>query len=246
MKAKPYLTPMTIVAICFCIALTDVQILAREFTSSDGKKIEASIVMVRGNDVVIKRGSKQYTVAMSRFSKADQDYMEEWRQNEVDNLIPRLKVNINSRKSDRSDRNDYFDDRRGSFQISVKVYNEELTYTLKDCTASYAVIGSDCENPKKYGIMQKASFKINLEPGKTSSWQGKALFYKFDDHAPLYWGSKYYGYVFQIKNAKGKVIYQTATPKKFKTKIDKILKFNVEQAFDKSMQNRERIYIQKM
>ena len=246
MNAKPYLTSMNIVAICFCLVLTDVHVLAREFTSSDGKKIEASIVTVRGDDVVIKRGTKQYTLSMSRFSKADQDYMEEWKQKQVDNLIPKLKVEISSRKSDRSDRQDYFDDRKGSFQMSVKISNQELSYSLEGCTASFAVIGEDCENPKKYGIMQKSSFNINLKPGKTSSWKGDPVFYKFDDNAPFIWGSKYYGYVFQIKNAQEKVIYKAATPKKFEFKVERILKFEVEQAFDKSLRNRERIHIYKI
>jgi len=237
---------ITIFVICFSIVLTEDRVVAREFTSVDGKKMEASIVTIRGNDVVIKRGTKQYTVAMSRFSKADLDYMEEWKQREAENLIPKLKVEINSRKSDRSDRKDYFDDRKGSFQISIRISNEELSYSMEDCTASLAVIGEDCENPKKDGIMQKTSFNINLKSGKTSSWQGAPMFYKFDNRPPAYWGTKYCGYVFQIKNAKGKVIYETATPKKFEYKINKILKLEVLQAFDKTMRDRDQIHIYKI
>jgi len=245
MKTISYLNSITVLVTCFYFALTNETLLAREFTSSDGKKMEASIVTVHENDVVIKRGTQQFTVPLTRFSKADQAYMEEWKQQEAENLIPKLKVDVNSRKSDRSDRQDYFDDRKGSFHISVKITNEELTHSLEGCTAYIAVIGEDCENTKKYGVMQKSSFKINLEPGKTSSWQATPVSYKFDDHAPAFWGVKYHGYVIQIKNTKGKVIYQSATPKKFENHIDKILTLEVESAFDKSMHSRDRIYIRK-
>lgn len=205
--------------------------------------MEAEIVTVRGTDVVIKRGTRQFTVAMTRFCKADQDYMIEWKKNQSDNLIPKLKIEISSRKSDRSDRQDFYDDRKGSFQMSAKISNEELSYSLEGCTASLSVIGVDCENSSKYGIMQKSSFNINLKPGKTASWLGVPLHYKFDDHAPAVWGAKYYGYVLQIKNAKGKVIYNNSTPKKFEKHISHILQLELHQGFDKSMGKRDRIHV---
>lgn len=60
--------------------------------------------------------------------------------------------------------------------------------------------------------MQKTAFEVSAAPGKTFGWQGKKLHYRFDDRPPAYWGSSYAGYVMQIKNANGIVIYKNAIP----------------------------------
>lgn len=242
-KNSSTLTPCLVLT--FCLLLMPFQLFARVFTSTDGKKMDASIIAVQGNNVILKRGPKQYTVPVKRFTLEDQSYIKKWGKDKLENLIPRFKVEINSGKSNRSDRKDNFDNRQGSFQISVKVTNEEIHYSLKDGQASLSVIGEDCDDPKKFGIMQKASFKIKLDPGKTFTWKGPALHYKFDDHAPAYWGTKYYAYVFQIKNAVGKVIYKKSSQKKFDSYVDKILKLSVENSFDKELNPRGNIHIYK-
>ncbi len=228
-----------------CLLAASQPVFSRVFTSTDGKKMEASIIALQGDNVVLKRGAKQYTVPVKRFTLEDQSYIKKWGDDKMENLIPKFKVDINSAKSNRGDRNDHFDDRKGSFQVSIKVINEEIHYSLKDGQAFLSVIGEDCNDPKKYGIMQKSSFKINLDPGETFTWKGAALHYKFDDHAPALWGTKYYSYVFQIKNATGKVIYRKSSQKKFDSYVDKILKLSVYKAFDKGLSPRDNIHIYK-
>lgn len=50
---------------------------ARAFTDSSGKTIEAEFVSLAGETVTISRGGKPFTLPLSRFSKADQDYIRE-------------------------------------------------------------------------------------------------------------------------------------------------------------------------
>lgn len=207
--------------------------------------MEASVVAAQGKNVVLKRGSRQYTVPVSRFSLDDQNYIKKWSEEKLKNMIPKLKVEINPGKSNRSDRKDYYDDRKGSFQVSVNISNEEIHYILNGGKASLSVLGEDCDDPKKYGIMQKSSFKVDIQPGKNFAWKGARLHFKFDDSPPAYWGVKYYGFVFQIKNADGKVIHESSSQKKFTAYIDKILKLDVEAGFDKGLNSRNNIYIYK-
>lgn len=218
---------------------------AREFTSTDGKKMEATVVAINGANVLLKRGTKQFNVPANRFSLDDQSYFKKWAEDELKNLIPKLKVEVNNGKSTSSDRKDYYDDKKGSFQFSIKITNEEIHYNLKDAKASLSVLGEDCDDTKKYGIMQKSSFKVNAEPGKEFSWKGDSLHYKFDDHPSVVWGVKYYGYVFQIKNTDGKVIFSKSSQKKFETHVDKILDLGLNAGFDHKLNERSEIRIRK-
>jgi hypothetical protein len=226
--------------VCFAPMM---EIHSREFKSIDGKVINADIVTVRGADVVLKIAGKEYTVPINRLSAEDQEFIAEWKTKALEEHIPKLRIEVNSGKSDRSDKADFFDDRKGSVEFSVKILNEEIDFDLKGARASLVVIGEDAENRGRFGVMQKSSFEVAVEPGKTFEWKGDKLNYKFDDSPPAYWGTSYAGYVFQIRNAKGKVIFQNALPKGFEKHVDAILKMELKAAFDRDAKARGSIYI---
>ncbi len=53
---------------------------AREFTSADGRRIEAEVVAVKGETVTIRRSDgKDYTLGLALFSPADQTYLRSWK-----------------------------------------------------------------------------------------------------------------------------------------------------------------------
>jgi dienelactone hydrolase len=60
----------------FALALTGI-LSARSFTDSSGKTIEAEFVSLAGETVTISRDGKPFTLPLSRFSKADQDFIKE-------------------------------------------------------------------------------------------------------------------------------------------------------------------------
>ncbi len=217
---------------------------SREFTSTDGKKINAEIVTATEDEVVLKMGAREFRIPIARLSEPDRKHISEWRTTALKNKIPKLKVEIYSGKSDRRDKNDSYDDRTGSFQFKVKITNEEIHYQLSDATAKLVVIGEDCDNSKVYGVMQTNSFKVSAEPGKTFEWQGKPFHFEYDDDPPTH-GVKYYGYVLQLKNSSGKVIYENAIPKKFEDSINKILPLKYSAGFDKDIRSRDGFYIYK-
>ncbi len=200
---------------------------------------------MRGDQVVLGMGAKQYTLPVSRFSQADQDYFVKWKENEAKNRIPRLEVDISSGKSNRLDTTDEFDDRKGSFQFSVKVANEERDYDLMDASADLVVIGENCEVRNNYSVMDTSNFKVSVIEGETFEWQGNEMSYRFDDSEPSRWGHKYYGYVLQIKNSSGKVIFTKTSPKKFEGDEEKIFAFQKGTAFDDDMKNQGRASIYK-
>lgn len=50
----------------------------REFTDSQGRKIEAELVGFSGNSVIINRGGKEFPVPVTMFSLEDQEYIKAW------------------------------------------------------------------------------------------------------------------------------------------------------------------------
>lgn len=215
----------------------------REFKSTDGKSITAQVAAVEGGNVVLSMNGREFTVPISRFSQADQDFIAEWKKKDLEDHVPKMKVEVNTGKSDRSDKADSFDNRVGSFQFSVKLLNEEIHFDLQGAKAELVVIGEDAETRGRYGIMQKSAFEVSAAPGKTFEWQGKRLHYRFDDRPPAYWGSSYAGYVLRIKNANGKVIYENAVPQVLEKQVDAILKMEEGAAFDRDGESRGRLSI---
>lgn len=215
----------------------------REFKSTDGKTITAEVAAVEGDNVVLSMNGREFTVPISRFSQADQDFIAEWKKKDLEDHVPKMKVEVNTGKSDRSDKADSFDNRVGSFQFAVKLLNEEIHFDLQGAKAELVVIGEDAETRGRYGIMQKSAFEVSAAPGKTFEWQGKRLHYRFDDRPPAYWGSSYAGYVLRIKNANGKVIYENAVPQVLEKQVEAILKMEEGAAFDRDGESRGRLSI---
>lgn len=237
-RCLAFFTPMLILSFpCFASAAP------REFKSTDGKTITAEVAGVQGDDVVLSMNGREFTVPVARFSQADQDFIAEWKKKDLENHVPKMRVDVSTGKSDRSDKADSFDNRIGSFQFSVKLLNEEIHFDLQGAKAELVVVGEDAETRGRYGIMQKSAFEVSVAPGKTFEWQGKRLHYRFDDRPPAYWGSSYAGYVLRIKNANGKVIYENAVPQTLEKQVDAIMKMEEGAAFDRNGESRGRLSV---
>lgn len=205
--------------------------------------MEAKLIAVRGDQVVIRRGVKTFTVPATSFSVEDQQYFTEWKKKQLKELVPDLEVNINTGKSDRSDRGDSFDDRIGSFQFSISILNDERDFDLKGAKGILHVLGENCEDRDLYCVMQTNKFKIDVAETETFEWKGDPRRFRFDNRSPALWGNEYYGYIFRIVNAAGKVIYEKVTPKKFEDGVEEILKLRSDTAFDDEYRDRGRASI---
>ena len=61
---------------------------ARTFTNTAGRKIEAEIVEVNGDNVVLKMNGKNYPVPISSLSAPDQEYIKKWTENKSSSPAP--------------------------------------------------------------------------------------------------------------------------------------------------------------
>ena len=192
---------------------------AREFTSTDGQKLDGDIIATTGDSVVIKVGTKNYTVPVDRFVEADQKFIEEWKVEAAKNLIPKLDVKINPGVNNHRDKGGDFDDRAGSFDFSISVENRERGYHLEDATGKLVVLGRSVVDNDIYVVMQAVSMKFSVEEGKTEEWQGQEVRFEFDDNGTVQSGYKYYCYLFELKNSSGTVIYQKSSQKQFESNL---------------------------
>ncbi|MCB1233247.1 MAG: hypothetical protein KDN19_23590, partial [Verrucomicrobiae bacterium] len=218
------------------------RIEARVFTSSDGKQVDAEVIEVRGGSVILGIGTKRYTLEIGRFSKADQEYIAEWKANADKTKIPKLDVQISPGSNNRLDKKDCFDDRVGSFNFTIKVENEEQGYNIENAEATLVVLGESCEWSDEFVVFQRQTFKISVEEGKTFEWKGPELKYRFDDSPPAYWGHKYYAYLFMIKNADGVVIFRKASQPKFDAFLDAGIALKEKEFVDKSLKKLNRTH----
>ncbi len=57
------------------------------------------------------------------------------------------------------------------------------------------------------------------------TWQGQEVQFRYADTSSYQYGYKYYTYIFQIKNASGKVIFTKTMSSRFRNHEEEILKF---------------------
>jgi hypothetical protein len=69
-------------ALALCLgALTATNLAGRTFTDAKGRTIEAEVTAATETEVTIKRADgKEFTVALSTFSDADQEFVKKWRE----------------------------------------------------------------------------------------------------------------------------------------------------------------------
>jgi len=71
------------------ILLGAAPVSAREFTDAKGRKIEAEIISVKGEEVTIRRDDgKDYTVAVNLFSPGDQAVIRSWKPATAPTMAP--------------------------------------------------------------------------------------------------------------------------------------------------------------
>jgi len=193
---------------------------ARIFTSTDGKQIDGEIIAAKGASVVIKVGTKNFTIPVSRFVEEDRKYIDEWKVEAAKNLIPKLDVKINPGVNNHRDKGGDFDDRAGSFDFAISVENRERGYDLVDATGRLVVLGRSVVDNDIYVVQQAVGMKFSVKEGKTEEWQGQEVRFEFDDNGTVQGGYKYYAYLFELKNSSGTVIYQKASQKKFESILE--------------------------
>jgi len=204
----------------------------RAFTSTDGRKIQAEPVKVANGKAVLNRpGVGNVTVPLSKLSAADQKYLMEWAEKEKGNRIPKIELRINTNKRDRREENAY-EDRRGQFQFEIEIENEERNFDIKGAQGTLIAFGDYMEFKGEGIIMERTQFKdIDVVEGETHKVTGKLVKFEYDKDGYKH-GQKYTGYLFELRNAQGKVIERRGSTPRVENDAGLILKLRVNDRFD--------------
>ncbi len=210
----------------------------REFTSTDGKKIEAEVLKVTSDSVVLGRGGSNFTVPLNRLSKGDRSFLKEWAENEEKNRIPKVDIKINSNKRDRREQNAY-EDRVGEFRFEIFIENDEQNFDIKKATGTLIVLGKYLYEKDEGIVMERKEFKnVTIPDGESIKLEGSLVKFEYDKSGYQH-GQKYDGYLFVLRTAGGKIIKTASSTSRVGNASALILKLKngdrfVERTFAKS------------
>ncbi len=177
----------------------------REFTSTDGKKIQAEVLKVTPDAVVLGRSGSNFTVPLNRLSKPDRAFIKKWAENEKKNRIPKVDIKINSNKRDRREQNSY-EDRVGEFKFEIFIDNDERAFDIKKATGTLIVLGKYLYEKDEGIVMERKEFKdVSILEGESIKLEGNLVKFEYDKDGYQH-GQKYDGYLFVLKTDSGKII----------------------------------------
>ncbi|MFT5467971.1 MAG: hypothetical protein ACI8UO_003079 [Verrucomicrobiales bacterium] len=206
----------------------------RTFTSTDGRTLEAKLIKMAGDKVVIEaKNGTNFTVAATSFSPEDQVAFKKFAEAQAKLYDPRLEVKFASGKGDR--RTDvYFDERTQELVPGVTIENREQTFTMTNAAVTVMTFGKHVTTRDELKVISKEEFKVTLAPGKTADWTGKKIKLEYDDRSSFRYGHRYAGYLIVVKNDSGRII-EIAGTTGFTKKAEAALKLKADQLIDRDL-----------
>lgn len=126
---------------------------------------------------------------------------------------------------------DMWDDRSQDIKMSIELTNRNPTQEFKGLTGYFYVVAQDVVNKKKYKLIIKESESFNLAGGQRVQHESSEVHLDFDDHEPMRYGYKYYGYVYLVEDKNGKVLVGEASTDILWQKLDKLADTNLNEEF---------------
>ncbi len=220
----------------------------REFTSSDGATIEATVVDASAIAVTIRRkdGSEFKDVPLSRFSAQDRKYVRGWRDArkqavEDADLTHDSRIRITVKKGKDDDMNNYgdIDDRVIVFEPGIVADNEEKELTFRNVQGTLVIIGSGVIEKDSYVVLSKQDFVIDLIPREQTRWEGDLFQCRYD---PDYGGFDYAGYLLVLKNKAGHNVVVKASKSAWEKHPEAILKAKQLTGYDRNFRKEFQLF----
>ena len=217
----------------------------REFTSNDGRTIEAKVTDYEpGNGVSIelRTGAEYEDVDLARFSKRDRAYIRKWHKarkaakNDAP-LKPDSRLRIFVKRGRDNDLNDVGDpdDREVKYQPALTIDNEEIDLSFRDVKGTLVIIGQSVLESDEYHILHREDFIIDLPANERVEWTGKSFINKFDDYAAngQAYGAEYEGYLLVLRDKEGTARIIKTSKTRWKRNYENILRADERQGHSK-------------
>jgi hypothetical protein len=212
----------------------------RELTDNQGRSIRAEVKEVDGDEVTIEReDGRSFTIAINRFSEADQEYIRARGLDIRNSIPPRLTVDFLQTKSDRENDYDDPDDRQVSFQPTVVIRNADRTWAFENVEVTCVVVGESVFTNRQLKILAFEKLKGDLPLNQTVRLVGKQVTLRYDEnpkngHAH---GYRYSGYVVLIHAQTGHLLYSKASKSAWMDEgfVKRVNDLNMEICYDRDL-----------
>ena len=220
----------------------------REFSNSDGVRIEAEVLEATATAITIRRqdGKVFKDVPLERFCEADRKYVRKWladKKERLDNadISADSKVKLLFLKGKDDEMNDYgdIDDRIVKFEPEVVITSEEKIVTYPDVEGTFVVVGQGIIEDDQYTILNKQDFSIRVSPREKSRWEGESFECRYD---PDYGGFEYGGYLLVIRNRAGNIVLTKASKSQWEKNPNAILNAKKFQGYDSKFEKKSKLY----
>ena len=237
---------LAVISSLCALALLTPHSVARTFTNTEGKSIEAQIVSATDKDVTLKLPSgKTSTVLLSNLSHADQDHVKSW----IEEKVPDVRVTPNFVRSNRDTNKELdegggfrkrFDDKeRGGRQVQVLELNVELETWDKargvEGQLRYILVGRSLETRGQYKILAVQTEDFNLPPGGDTTVEFTKVENFYEDGQNRGRGARCVGYVlYATRKSDGREIHASASSPILKDAIHSIISLPAGEVTDDS------------
>lgn len=203
----------------------------REFTDTNGRKIQAELVEVGDGVVSIRMADGRLfrDIPLSRFSEADRRFVKDWvkeREKRLSMLQPEDDVQIEVKKGRRDELNNYgeIDDREQRFIPSVRLTNKELTKPLSDVRATLVIVAESVTSSNVVKVLSVQDFQFgNLPYREPVEREGRLFQTTYDDQNYAKWGYKYDGYVLVLRNSADEITHVKASKPSWEDNLKNVL-----------------------
>ncbi|MEM0896708.1 MAG: hypothetical protein AAGJ79_07455 [Verrucomicrobiota bacterium] len=215
----------------------------RDFTSNDGKTIQATLVDAQAEKVQLKlpEGRKVW-VPRDRFDEASKKYIEEWESNPsmrakavLGDRLPKLSISLVNGGSQKRDDKEagYVDERKRNIHFRVTILNEERGFKLEDAKATLFIHGESMNTGRNVVVHKKVWDNVTLDFQQKRELDAGAFELWYDDRGAVY-GFKYDGYFLVMQDMDGRVIATKSVPSSASKYVEQVLKFEEGSAFDRN------------
>ena len=242
MKATYQFIVTELVVGYLAMALLVPVVLAREFTSSTGQKLEAEVVYVVGQSVTIEKTDKtRVSIPINRFSAADRNFIADWQEknratvpDHLKDKKPRMIFNVSNGKTNRDDdrRSSYVDEHKQNVCITVTMENRDAVYPVSGAKLTVMVLGTDPETKRNAVVYRQEFEKIELPLNEEQVAQARSFELWYDDRGAMY-GHKYKGYVVFLEDGEGKVLAEACIPSTAAKRLENARKLKVGDIYDR-------------
>ncbi len=206
-RFSPSVAIVSLIVICFLsstlAAFSQDGSEFRQFTSTDGKTIEAKAISLSGGTIKIEmKNGRTFDLPVARLSPEDQQWIGEWNRKMAGAFVPDLKIAFDENIDKSTDETGFVNIE--TFSPQLKITNQESTFELTRAKVTTLLIVEDVEKGDVFTVLSKETVPLSLTAGESNEWEGRKVETRYATIKA--YGGKYAGHAVIVENEAGTII----------------------------------------